>query len=138
VIVLDTNVVSELMKGRPDRAVASWLDGRPPLSLFTTAITQAEVLVGVQLLPSGKRRNAVAEAARLMFDNVFVGRILAFGSDAARQYATIAAERQRAGRPLSTPDAQIAAIARLRGASVATRNVDDFRDCGITVLNPWD
>jgi predicted nucleic acid-binding protein len=137
VIILDTNVVSELMRNQRDAVVARWIDGRPLTNLYTT-ITQAEVLFGIELLPAGKRREAFKTAARGVFEEDFAGRILPFGSEAARHYATITAERQRAGRPLSTPNAQIAAIARLRGASVATRNVDDFTDCGITVLNPWE
>lgn len=137
-IILDTNVVSELMRAKRHPSVAKWIDDLPLLTLYTTSITQAEVLFGIELLPNGKRREAFSEAARGVFEEDFAGRILPFGSDAARHYAVITAERQRAGRPLSTPDAQIAAIARLRGARLATRNVADFADCGIAILNPWD
>ena len=90
------------------------------------------------LLPAGRRRNAVEAAAEAMFKEEFAGRVLPFGSDAARLYARIAAERRRAGRPISHFDAQIAAITRATGAAVATRNVADYAGCGVKVINPWD
>ena len=95
------------------------------------------ILHGTLLLPKGKRRNAIADAADQMFEHDFGGRILAFGSDAAATYAAIATTRRRAGRPISAFDAQIAAIARSNGAGVATRNVDDFADCGVDLIDPW-
>ena len=136
-IVLDTNVISELMRETPAAAVLRWVNARPGASLFITSITQAEVLHGILLLPKGKRRDAIVAAADEVFEHDFVGRILPFGSDAALAYATIAVARQRAGRPISTLDAQIAAIARSHGADIATRNVDDFEGCGIDVIDPW-
>ena len=137
-IVLDTNVVSELMKSAPDAAVARWIADHQATSLYTTSITQAEVLHGILLLPVGKRRTALEAAAEAMFDRDFGGRVLPFGGDAARAYAQIAAQRRRSGRPISNFDAQIAAITRTARAAVATRNVGDYDDCGIKVLNPWD
>ena len=137
-IVLDTNVVSELMKSAPDAAVAHWIAGNQATTLYTTSITQAEVLHGILLLPTGKRRAALEAAAEAMFDKDFGGRVLPFGADAARAYAQIASQRRRSGRPISTFDAQIAAITRVARAAVATRNVGDYDDCGIKVLNPWD
>ena len=137
-IVLDTNIVSELMKAAPDERVVRWIAAQPSTSLFTTSITQAEILHGIMLLPSGKRRAAIADAAEAMFLDDFGGRILPFGSDAAHPYARIATERRRAGRPISHFDAQIAAIAHSARAAVATRNVADFDDCGVRVVNPWD
>ena len=136
-ILLDTNVLSELMKPAPDGSVVAWLASQPTIGVYTTSITQAEILHGVGLLPTGKRRNAIEKAAELMFREDFDGRILPFGSDAAPLYARIAVERRRASRPISHFDAQIAAIARLTGAVVATRNVADFEGCGIKVVDPW-
>lgn len=136
-IILDTNVVSELMKSASDRNVIKWVAEQADSTLYTTSITQAEILHGVMLLPAGRRRNAVKNAAESMFNEDFAGRILAFGSEAAAAYAEIAVERRRAGRPISHFDAQICAIARSTGASIATRNVTDFDGCGVKVINPW-
>ena len=137
-IILDTNVVSDLMKTAPDAAVARWITEHQATTLYTTSITQAEVLHGILLLPAGKRRAALEAAAEAMFDKDFGGRVLPFGSDAARAYARIAAQRRRSGRPISNFDAQIAAIASTARAAVATRNVGDYDDCGIKVMDPWD
>ena len=137
-IVLDTNVVSELMKATPAERVMNWVGAQPASTLYTTSITQAEILHGIMLLPSGKRRAAIAAAADAMFTDDFGGRILAFGSDATHLYARIATTRRRFGHPISHFDAQIAAIAHSAGATVATRNVVDFDGCGIKVVNPWD
>lgn len=136
-IVLDTNVVSELMKLEPAEPVLRWMDDQPAASLYVTSITQAEILYGVHLLPKGKRRDGVEKAAVDMFDREFEGRILGFDTGAAEPYAAIAGARRRAGRPIGTLDAQIAAIARVHGASVATRNVSDLEGCGINLVNPW-
>jgi toxin FitB len=138
VIVLDTNVVSELMKSAPDAAVARWIAEQQATTLYTTSITQAEVLHGILLMPAGKRRAALEAAAEAMFEKDFGGRVLPFGGAAARAYAQIAAHRRRSGRPISGFDAQIAAITRTARAAVATRNVDDYDDCGIKVMNPWN
>lgn len=137
-ILLDTNVLSELMKPAPAGSVMRWMASQPATSLYTTSITQAEILHGVMLLPPGRRRNAIEAAAETMFREDFGGRILPFGSDAAHPYARIATERRRAGRPISHFDAQIAAIARSAGAAIATRNVTDYEDCGVKVINPWE
>ena len=137
-IVLDTKVVSELMRRAPAAPVVRWIDGRATGSLYTTAITHAEILHGIQLLPRGKRRDAIAAAASQMFEEDFAGRVLPFASDAASAYAEIAAARRRKGRPISAFDAQIAAITRAAGADLATRNVDDFEGCGIDVIDPWE
>ena len=137
-IILDTNVVSELMKAAPAERVLGWIAAQPASALYTTSITQAEILHGLALLPTGKRRNALESAAEAMLREDFAGRILPFGSDAAHAYARIAADRRRAGRPISHFDAQIAAIARSAGAAIATRNVTDYDRCGVKILNPWD
>jgi len=136
-IVLDTNVLSELMRPEPEVRVLDWLGEQPVARVCTTSITQAEILHGILLLPRGKRRNALEVAARAMFDEDFAGRVLAFDSDAAPRYAAIARDRRRAGRPISHFDAQIAAIARVNKAPVATRNVADFEGCGVDVIDPW-
>jgi len=136
-IILDTNVVSELMRGKPIESVVRWVNGQAATSLYVTSITQAEILHGILLLPKGKRRDAIASAATEMFEHDFGGRILVFGSEAAAAYAVVAAARRRAGRPISAFDAQIAAIARSNGAKLATRNVDDFAGCGVDVIDPW-
>jgi predicted nucleic acid-binding protein len=137
VIVLDTNVLSEMMRPDPDSAVASWISARAASSLFTTTITQAEILYGLELLPSTKRRSRLEAAVSDMFATDFTGRVLPFDQAAAQAYAEIAAARRRAGRPIAQLDAQIAAIARSRDAGVATRNVADFEGCGIGVIDPW-
>jgi toxin FitB len=136
-ILLDTNVISELMKPNPNPSVAEWVADLPAATLFTTSITQAEILHGVTLLPAGKRRSAFEAAAEAMFRDDFAGRILAFGSEAAPLYARIAAARRKAGRPISHFDAQIAAIASVTGATIATRNVPDFEGCGVKIVDPW-
>lgn len=136
-IILDTNVLSELMRPSPADEVIDWVRSQSASSLYVTAITEAEILFGVQLLPAGKRRSQIESAAVEMFRTDFAGRVLSFGSDAALQYAHIAAQRRRAGRPISHQDAQIASIARTSGAAIATRNVEDFDRCGVRVINPW-
>jgi toxin FitB len=136
-IVLDTNVVSELMRAEPDPVVVAFLDNVPGAALFISAVTQAEILYGIALLPEGKRRNALRTAADSMFERYFRGRVLPFDGDAAEAFADIAAGRREAGRPISHADAQIAAVAKSRGAAVATRNVTDFDGCGVPIVNPW-
>lgn len=136
-IILDTNVLSELMKADPATSVVEWVASQPASRLFITAVTQGEILYGIGLLSKGKRRDRIANAAKAMFAEDFNDRILAFNSDAAASYADIAVARRRKGRPISQFDAQIAAIARSSGAAVATRNVVDFEGCGIELVNPW-
>lgn len=136
-IVLDTNVLSELLKPAPDARVLAWVSGQPIGSLFVTAVTQAEMLYWLALLPAGRRRQRMHETVDAMFENDFAGRLLPFDEAAAQEFAAIAAERRRIGRPISQFDAQIAAIARSRNADLATRNVDDFAHCGLAVVDPW-
>ena len=136
-IVLDTNVISELMRPQPNRRVTAWVDARPASELFATAIAQAEIFYGISLLPRSRRRDALLGLARGLFDEEFEGRVLVFDGDAAEHYATIAASRRRAGRPIATLDAQIAAIVRTRDATLATRNVGDFETCDIEIVDPW-
>ena len=136
-VVLDTNVVSELMRDDPHADVLVWLDDRPTRELFVTAVTEAAVRTGIAFLPEGKRRRGIAEAAHRAFSGLFAGRVLPFDSAAACAYAEIAAARRAAGRPVSQADGQIAAIARSRGMAVATRNILDFADTGIDLIDPW-
>jgi predicted nucleic acid-binding protein len=137
VIVLDTNVLSEALKPLPSPIVLRWLAAQEPSSAFTTTITQAEVLYGVETLPRGKRQMRLLAAVEKMFAEEFGGRILPFDEEAARAFARIAIARDAAGRPISQFDAMIAAIARSHRAAVATRNSADFQHCGIDVINPW-
>ncbi len=136
-IVCDTNVLSELMKPSPNPDVEHWVARQPPASMFVTTITQAEILYGIALLPFGVRRDSLKEAALAMFDTDFSGRVLPFDSSAARAYAVISAARKQAGRPISQFDAQIAGIASSRSAAIATRNTQDFEQCGSPIINPW-
>ena len=136
-VVLDTDVFSELMQSRPNPEVLAWLDDQPTRELFVTAVTEAEVRTGIAFLPEGARRRGLAEAAEAAFGGLFAGRVLPFDSAAALVFAEIAATRRASGRPLSQTDGQIAAIARSRGMGVATRNVRDFSGTGIEVTDPW-
>jgi predicted nucleic acid-binding protein len=135
-IILDTNVVSEIMKPRPAVSVEKWVAAYPFEELFITAITQAEILYGLELLPVG-RRAALQLAARGIVEEGFAGRILPFDVEAARAFARIRVERRARGRPVAALDAQIAAIAVSHGAALATRNTPDFEGCGIQLMNPW-
>lgn len=117
--------------------MGSWLGAQPPMSVFTTTITQAEILYGLRLLPPGRRRRDLEAAILPIFAEDLAGRILTFDSEAADSYATLATDRRRMGRPISQPDAQIAAIALSRGAALATRNGPDFESIGLTIVNPW-
>jgi toxin FitB len=136
-IVLDTNVLSELMRPRPDRGVIDWVESHSSPSLYTTSITVAEIFHGILLLPEGTRRDSLTAAAEGMFDEDLRGRILSFDTSAARAFAEIVTERRRSGRPISHEDAQIAAITRSSKARLATRNVADFQGCGVALLDPW-
>src|ERR1700730_796545 len=137
-IILDTNVLSELMRLKPSARVAAWVAKQPAAELFTTSITEAEIFYGIELLPKGKRREGLLVAAEAMFAEDLAGRIFGFDSDAARVFSKIAAHRRALGRSISHADAQIAAIAQVRGAMLATRNVADFADCDLEVVDPWN
>lgn len=136
-IVLDTNVVSELMRPAPAPAVEAWVSRRAAATLFLSAVSEAELSYGVAIMPTGRRRGAVEAAIETMLREDFAGRVLPFDSDAARAYAAIAADRRATGDPIALADAQIAAIARSRGMAVATRNTGDFTDVGVDLLDPW-
>jgi toxin FitB len=136
-IIADTNVLSEVIKVSPSPRVVDWWNSHPEAELYLTSITQAEILAGIELLPKGKRRAAIAQAAEATFREDFADRILPFDGEAAREFARIIAARRKLGRPISQPDAQIAAIARNCGAVLATRNTGDFEHCGVKLVNPW-
>ena len=137
-IVLDTNVISELLRPTPAPQVEAWLAAQDGASIYFTAVGEAELRHGVAILPAGRRRTALGAAIDGMLDEDFRDRILPFDRDAASAYAVIAATRRAAGRPISQFDCQIAAIARAHGASVATRNTSDYEGCGIALIDPWD
>jgi hypothetical protein len=137
VFILDTNVASELMRPEPAAAVTAWIGGRDAQDMHLTAVSEAELLYGVAILPTGNRRNALAAAMTRWLDLGFRERILPFDSAAARAYAEIAAGRRHAGRPIGEADCQIAAISRSRGAVLVTRNVRDFEGTGLDVIDPW-
>ena len=136
-LVVDTNVISEAFRPEPDARVKAWLEAQPPASVFTTAISQAEILYGIALLPKGRRQAALLTAAVMMFEEDFRGRVLPFDSEAATIYAALASVRRQGGLPIAFADAQIAAATQSRGGRLATRNVRDFADCGIDIVNPW-
>lgn len=137
-IVLDTNVLSELMRSEPAAAVFTWVSAQPRATLYTTSISKAEILYGIAVLAHGRRRLALAAAAEAMFADDFAGRVLPFDEAAAVRYAEIVASRRREGRPIEAFDAQIAAMAFVAGAGLASRDTGDFAGCGLTVINPWE
>jgi toxin FitB len=136
--ILDTNVASEIMRARPDPQVLRWIAGRNSEDLHITSITLAEILYGVELLPTGKRQETLRSGAEKLFQVLFAGRILSFETSAARIFSLLASSRYKQGRPISKLDAQIAAIARVHGATIATRNIADFEECGVRLVNPWE
>lgn len=137
-IVLDTNVLSALMRHVPVPEVVAWLDRQPAESIWITSITAFEARMGLALLPAGRRRQALESAlARLLVEDL-ENRILPFDDAAATEAATLAATRQRAGHPVDFRDTQIAGIVLARRASLATRNVRHFADLAVRVVNPWE
>ena len=136
-IVLDTNVVSELMRPAPSEGVLAWFAAQDAADLYLSAIAEAELRRGAAMLPVGKRRDQLLFVIDAMIAEDFAGRILPFDSAAAQAFVLVFLERRAAGRPISFADCQIAAIARARQAAIATRNTADFADCGIAVIDPW-
>ncbi len=135
-ILLDTNVVSELMRIKPDSRVIKWLDEQPEWDVWISAVTMAEIRLGIYLLPEGKRKHFLLESAERMFYEDFLDRCLPFDCEASSEYGLIVSERIRRGHPISVEDAQIAAIALTAGLTLATRNTKDFFD--IKGLELWD
>lgn len=137
-VLLDTNVLSELMRPQPSAIVLAWFAQQQSEEFYTSAITQAELLLGVALLPDGKRRDAVADAVEQMFEQDFIDRCLPFDALAAHEYASLVAIRNKLGMPISTEDAQIAAIALRNGLALVTRNTKDFRKISeLVLIDPW-
>jgi predicted nucleic acid-binding protein len=136
-IVLDTNIISEVFKPKPAPGVLSWLQQQDDGLVFTTAITRGELLYGLNIMVDGKRRETLISGLQRIFTMRFAGRVLPYDDAAADAYALILAQRRRMGRPTSVADAMIASIARSRGAALATRNVRDFEGCDVTLINPW-
>lgn len=137
-IVLDTNVISELVRPEPDRRVLSWLDPLPWVEVYLTAITAAELRYGVTRLPDGRRKTELAERVRRLTEERFADRILPFDDAAASRYPHVVAGRETRGKPIGVADAQIAAICLNHGAILATRNGKDFTDTGVAIVNPWE
>ena len=136
-IVLDTNVISELMRPNGEPRVVAWADARPADDLYLTAVTVAELRYGVQRLPDGQRRSDLAERLRRILTEGFAGRILPFDEEAAAHYPQVVVSRERHGLPTTMADAQIAAICRCRGAGLAAGNTRDFAYAGIRLIDPW-
>lgn len=135
--VLDTHVLSELLRAEPSPAVIAWFAAQPHASLFVSSITQAEMMLGARLLPVGKRRTALEKALMAMYEEEFAGRVLPFDAAAVPAYVDIVSTRRIQGRPIAQFDAQIAAIALRAGARLATRNTIDFEQCGVALIDPW-
>ena len=135
--VLDTNVLSEVMKAEPDVAVTGWLRSCPAEAMFTTAISRGEIVYGIRRLPDGIRRRRLERAALTMFAEEFPGRVLPFDAEAADVYADLRLVRARLGQPLAAEDGMIAAIVRTHAATVVTRDTGGFARCGIAIIDPW-
>ena len=137
-IILDTNVLSALMRSAPELAVLAWLDRQPAESIWITTITLFESRLGLALLPSGKRKRLLEASFESLLKEDLENRVLSFDDAAASQAAVVAARRQKAGRPVDMRDTQIAGIVLSRRAALATRNVRHFEDLPMQVVNPWD
>ncbi|MCC7128619.1 MAG: type II toxin-antitoxin system VapC family toxin [Microbacteriaceae bacterium] len=135
-IVLDTNVISEAMRPKPDPKVIDWLNSQLATSLYLPSVTLAELLFGIGILPEGSRKNRLARALDQLVA-LFADRVLPFDRDAARRYAEMAVAARSLGRPLPTSDGYVAATAAARGFAVATRNTQHFTDTGVDLIDPW-
>ncbi|HEX7181321.1 MAG TPA: type II toxin-antitoxin system VapC family toxin [Thermoanaerobaculia bacterium] len=137
-IILDTNVVAELMKAAPALAVVTWLNDQETSTLFLTAVSIGEIRYGLRILPQGRRRRFLEEGFARVIAEAFAGRVLAFGEEAAQRYGEVMGRRKEIGRPLGILDGQIASIAWAKSYAVATRNVRDFAECGVDIINPFE
>lgn len=137
-ILIDTNIISEIMRPNPSPAVLAWFGGQDTSALHLSAVGEAELRRSAAILPDGKRRDRLIAEIDAMIAEDFAGRVLPFDSVATQAFAVIFVDRRNAGRPISFPDCQIAATARAHGAAMATRNVADFEGCGIVVIDPWN
>jgi toxin FitB len=136
-IVFDTNVISEVLRPAPEPAVLAWLRSVPRREIWTCTVVLAELFSGVDLMPAGKRRQLLREKMEQLVPTLFMNQILLFDLSSARAYGSILAARHAIGRPIDEIDAQIAAIVKVHGAALATRNIRDFEHCGIPLVNPW-
>ena len=136
-IIVDTNVVAEMMRASPAQSVVSWFNGQEASTLFLTAISIGEIGYGLEILPRGKRRLQLERGFERVIAEAFAGRVLVFDEEAARHYGIVMGRRKEIGRPMSVLDGQIASIARAKGSAVATRNVRDFDECGVEIINPF-
>ena len=136
-ILLDTNVVSEVMRSAPERLVLEWLNSQESSLLFFSTVSLAEIAYGIRILPDGRRRADLRQRFEQFVGAAFAERLVSFDVGAALMYGEIMGARREIGRPMSAPDGQIAAIARSRGLAVATRNVVDFEECGVELVDPW-
>jgi toxin FitB len=137
-IVLDTNVISALMRKEPEKPVVKWLDGQPAASIWITAITVMEIRFGLQTMPKGRRQEALIRAFELMLKSMIEGRIASFDAEAGLHAAELMAQRKRKGRPAEVRDTMIAGIVLANRATLATRNTQHFEDLPLTVINPWE
>ncbi|KOR31864.1 plasmid stabilization protein [Achromatium sp. WMS3] len=137
-ILLDTNVVSEVMRPKPANTVLTWLDHHSDGKLLISSITIAEICYGLRILTLGQRRHILETKFEQFITKGFAGRIINFDETAARIYAEIMSLRKEKGHIMSFPDGQIAAIAKVNQLILATRNINDFEDCGIELINPFD
>lgn len=137
-IIIDTNVISAMMAPSPANTALNWLNHQDTLELYLSTITIAEIGYGLQIIPDGKRRKRLACRFKDFVSNGFEQRILNFDEAAAHKYAEVMAHRRTMGRPLSIPDGQIASIARINNFAVATRNIRDFEECGLKLINPFE
>ena len=137
-ILLDTNVISALMRAPVDYAVVAYFEAQPAAVLFTSSVCEAEIRYGILRLPGGRRRDSLAASFKIFIADAFAGRVIVFDSACAAAYADVRVRSETAGRPIAMPDAMIAATALAHDAVLATRNVSDFGACGILVENPWD
>jgi predicted nucleic acid-binding protein len=138
VVVLDTNVISELMRPQPEPRVLAWADGLDPEAVAITAMNEAEILHGLARLPDGRRKQQLQQSWDALAAELFAGRIWPFTSEAAHWYAELLRRRERLARPMATADAVIAATALAHGVPLATRDVADFAEIGLELINPWD
>lgn len=136
-IVLDTNVISALMRQEPERLVVKWLDAQPAASVWITSVTVMEIRFGLETMPKGRRQRSLIASFELMLKSMIEGRIASFDAEAGMRAAEVMAQRKRKGRPIEVRDTMIAGIVLANRASLATRNTQHFEDLLLTVVNPW-
>jgi toxin FitB len=137
-LILDTNVISEIMRPQPSEKVLAWFDAQHVPTLYTTSITWAELCLGLEDMPEGRRKEGLRQTLQAVRERMLIGRILAFDEAAAAQFGRLMIQTQRLGQGLSMADGQIAAIASVQNMPVATRDTSPFLAAGLKVINPWD